>query len=121
MQIVSRNILVSVGTDLDFPMPLIKIWSLDKDDKEKSKSEKTFKVAQVGEDVTVTCFACLDDLTQMAVGLSDGSVILVTSELLRENTPKQRMIMQKGGSAVTGLFYKQVDRAFFPLKIFFCF
>lgn len=108
VQLVSRNLLVSLGLDEDQAMPSIKIWNMDKEDKGGSRLVKTVKVSLPEKSsASVSCFACLDDLSQMAVGLTDGTVLLLTAgEGLREQY-KQKIVVERSGSSVTGCGFLQ--------------
>lgn len=44
VQVVSRNVLVTVGQDKDVSMPSVKIWNMDKEDKGGSRLLKVIKL-----------------------------------------------------------------------------
>jgi hypothetical protein len=47
----------------------------------------------------------LEDLTQIAIGLCNGNVVLVTGDLLREKNPRQIILQIAGENPVTGITY----------------
>ncbi len=112
VQINSRNLLVTAGKDEEQAVPMVKVWNMDKEDKGGSRLVRAVKIQAASETNGVTCLACLDDLSQLTVGLADGSVILFAGgDLLRENNPKARLVLEKSGSAVSGMGFLQQGSA----------
>jgi len=102
-----KNILVSVGED-ESNVPNIKVWNLDKINK-NTKSPvclRTIKVNHTGKISPVTSIAILDSMSQMAIGLENGTVILMRGDILRDRFTKTRII-HEGKGAVTGLGFKE--------------
>jgi len=102
-----KNILVSVGEDESL-VPNIKVWNLDKMNK-NTKSPvclRTIKVNHAGKISPVTSIAILDSMSQMAIGLENGTVILMRGDILRDRFTKTRII-HEGKGAVTGLGFKE--------------
>ncbi len=106
VQINARNLLVTAGMDEELSMPVIKIWNMEREDKGGSRLVRAIRV-QAAEKSAVTCMACLDDLSQLAVGLADGSVLLFAGDLVRDSNAKSRLCVEKSGSPVTGLGFLQ--------------
>lgn len=106
-QVLSRNLLVTVGMDEDHPLPIVKMWNMDKEDKGGSRLVRALKLKDVSDKAQVTCFACMDDLSQLAVGLSDGSVVFFAGDLVRDQFPKQKVILERSGSPATGMGFRQ--------------
>jgi hypothetical protein len=50
----------------------------------------------------VTAFVALEDLSQLAVGLASGVVILLKGDLIREKISKQITLPVEGESPITG-------------------
>jgi vacuolar protein sorting-associated protein 11 len=106
VQINARNLLVTVGVDEEQPVPTIKIWNMEREDKGGSRLVRAIRVPSA-EKSAVTALACLDDLSQLAVGLADGSVVLFGGDLVRDNNAKSRVCVEKSASPVTGLGFLQ--------------
>ncbi len=100
-QLKQSNVLVSVGDDEESISPTIKIWNLDKTDK-KSGNPLCLKSIRVNYNVPVTAFVALEDLSQIAVGLASGIVVLMKGDIVREKTTKQATLTIEGQSPVTG-------------------
>jgi WD40 repeat protein len=106
VQINARNLLVTAGTDEDLAVPCIKIWNMEREDKGGSRLVRSIRI-QAAEKSEVTAMACLDDLSQLAIGLADGSVVLFGGDLVRDSAAKSRLCLEKSGSPVTGLGFLQ--------------
>jgi hypothetical protein len=52
----------------------------------------------------VSTFAVLENLTQIAVGLANGTVVLIRGDLQKERTTKQKVI-HEGSEPITGTGY----------------
>ncbi|KAF9158723.1 hypothetical protein DFQ26_007306 [Actinomortierella ambigua] len=107
-QLKQRNILVTVGEE-DNMTQIIKLWNLDKPDRNKSGPlmERAIKVQQPSGSVfPVTCLAVLESLTQIAVGLANGTVVLIHGDLTKEKATGQRPILQND-EPITGLGFKE--------------
>jgi len=102
-----KNILVSVGEDESL-VPNIKVWNLDKMNKNTKTPVclRTIKVNHAGKISPVTSIAILDSMSQMAIGLENGTVILMRGDILRDRFTKTRII-HEGKGAVTGLGFKE--------------
>lgn len=85
VQVVSRNLLVTVGLDKESPLPSVKIWNMDREGKGGSRLLRTIRLQGAPDKVAVTCLAVLDDVTQVVVGMSGA--FLRGSLSLRVLTP----------------------------------
>lgn len=85
-QLKRSNMLVSIGNDADGTA--IKIWKLDKEDQYGNPfCARTIKVFSAKfPPVPVTCFSVLEDLTQLAIGLGNGAVMLFDGNILRDRS-----------------------------------
>eukprot|EP00027_Filamoeba_sp_ATCC50430_P018912 CAMPEP_0168579026 /NCGR_PEP_ID=MMETSP0413-20121227/21645_1 /TAXON_ID=136452 /ORGANISM="Filamoeba nolandi, Strain NC-AS-23-1" /LENGTH=897 /DNA_ID=CAMNT_0008612909 /DNA_START=77 /DNA_END=2766 /DNA_ORIENTATION=- len=113
-QLKQSNFLVTIGDDEEFISPTIKIWNLERTDKggdplcvrvikiQKSKTQQT--------QVPVTCLAVLEDLSQIAVGLCNGNVVLVTGDIVREKTSKQTVLSTENINPITGLGFRTTGK-----------
>jgi len=106
-QLKRSHILVSLGNEL-VGGPSIKIWKLDSEDGEGNpvcaRSLKVFS-AKFPE-VPIASFAVLEDLSQAAVGLGNGAVMLFEGNMIRERNIKQSLI-QREGPCVTGVHFRE--------------
>eukprot|EP00795_Rhopilema_esculentum_P008547 gene8547-14548_t len=107
-QMKQHNILVSVGEDEKGANNLIKVWNFDKIDKSGSPLRCRMYRAMTGtKNVSVTIICVHENLSQMAIGFEDGTVIIVRGDVTRERQARQRLVHQDK-YPVTGLAYKQM-------------
>ncbi|XP_031570001.1 vacuolar protein sorting-associated protein 11 homolog [Actinia tenebrosa] len=106
-QLKQHNILVSVGEDEVGINPIVRVWNLDKTDKLGNPvCCQMLRAIPGNKPVAVSCLAVLENLTQMAIGFDDGSVVVYRGDITRDRHSKQRMIHQDK-HPVTGLSYRQ--------------
>jgi hypothetical protein len=88
-QIKQKNLLVTVGEDEEATSPILKIWDLDHIDEEgypeMIRSHKLSKFP-------ATSMACLADMNYIAVGLCDGTVVVLSGDIGRERSSKIRTL-----------------------------
>lgn len=103
-QLKQANILVAIGDDDDAISPTLKVWNLDKADKSGNPlCLRSIKIQPpVGAVVPVTCLAVLEDLSQVAIGLCNG-VVLLMRDLGHERAPKLVPLSNPSYSPITGL------------------
>ncbi|KAI8601539.1 hypothetical protein EDD21DRAFT_105583 [Dissophora ornata] len=108
-QLKQRNILVTVGEE--DAAQVIKIWDLDKPDRNMSGPmlQRSIRVNQTGNIFPVSAFAVLENLSQIAVGLANGTVVLINGDLMRERTTSQKIVHQND-EPITGLGFKEQQR-----------
>ncbi|RUS22924.1 hypothetical protein BC937DRAFT_94921 [Endogone sp. FLAS-F59071] len=111
-QLKQKNILITVGEDDPHAgTPVIKIWDLDRTESKTRGSLPTpacvrIKVQHGGRPFPVTTFAVLENLSQIAIGLANGVVILIRGDISRDRTTKQKII-HEGEEPVTGLGFRE--------------
>ncbi|KAG0353979.1 hypothetical protein BG005_006814 [Podila minutissima] len=112
-QLRQRNILVTVGEE-DNEVQVIKLWDLDKPDRNKPGPtlERSIRVQQSGNAFPVSALAVLENLSQIAVGLANGTVVLISGDLMRERTTAQKIVHQND-EPITGLGFKEQQRGAF--------
>ncbi|KAF9215053.1 hypothetical protein BGZ59_002417 [Podila verticillata] len=112
-QLRQRNILVTVGEE-DDEVQVIKLWDLDKPDRNKPGPtlERSIRVQQSGNAFPVSALAVLENLSQIAVGLANGTVVLISGDLMRERTTAQKIVHQND-EPITGLGFKEQQRGAF--------
>lgn len=90
------DILVSLGVD-EGPA-CIKIWRLNQMD-ETAPPILSRTISPFGKklpETPVTAFACLDDCSQIVLGLSSGGIVLLEGELVRDRSTTQRLLKEDG-------------------------
>ncbi|KAJ3114405.1 Vacuolar protein sorting-associated protein 11, partial [Nowakowskiella sp. JEL0407] len=101
IKLSAKNLLVSVGED-ESGVPIVKVWNLDKLDKNTrnpvlSRSNKI----QLGSRVfPVTTVAVLENMTQIAIGLENGVVVLLRGDISRDRFTRQKVV-HEGSESVT--------------------
>ena len=89
--------------------PIIKIWELDKQDRSKNSPtcRRTIKVETKSKPFPVSTFAVLENMSQIAVGLANGNVVLIRGDIQRERSTKQRIVYE-GEEPVTGQYAEEL-------------
>ncbi|MDP2435970.1 MAG: hypothetical protein Q8P67_09525 [archaeon] len=107
-QLQRRNVIISIGNDEELD-PTIKVWHLDRRDKQGNPQLLQELTLTRDKPVPVTCFAVTEQLSHIAVGLADGAVILIAGDILRTRSPKQRVIRKPSGGLdyITGLGFRE--------------
>jgi hypothetical protein len=94
----AQSIVVTVGDDEEAISPTIKIWNVDK--KDKTGDPLCIKVIKISQPIPVTVMAVLEDLSQIAIGLVNGTVLLIRGDMKQT---KQFILQPEGESPVTGI------------------
>ncbi|KAJ3022002.1 Vacuolar protein sorting-associated protein 11 [Thoreauomyces humboldtii] len=107
-----QNQLVSVGEDAS-GIPVVKVWNLDKKTDKNADTpvlQRSSKI-QYGQKVfPVTALAVMENMTQVAIGLENGVVVLIRGDISRDRFTKSKII-HEGSEMVTGLgFYEDGKR-----------
>ena len=95
--------------------PLVKIWNYDKVDRGGAPQlVRTIKIQRTRA-VPVSALAASEDLSQLAVGLYDGSVLLYgggdfTRERMGPLGNKTPKVVHEGADPVTGLGFRHTGR-----------
>ncbi|XP_074607896.1 vacuolar protein sorting-associated protein 11 homolog isoform X1 [Acropora palmata] len=109
-QLKQQNILFTVGEDeVDGIDPIIRVWTLDKMDKYGNPVCCCMQRLIPGnKPVPVSCLTLMENLTHMAVGFADGTVLVYKGDITRDRHTKQRIVHQDK-HPVTGLAFKQTS------------
>lgn len=98
--------LVTIGEDESGINPVLKVWHIEKFDKNGipvclriSRASIPYKA-----DFHPSCIAITDSLSFMAVGFPDGSILLYRGDVKRERTSKQKLL-KYDLSSITGLAF----------------
>jgi hypothetical protein len=114
-QLKTRNIILTVGDDEDF-CPLIRVWNLDKRDKQGNPTcARAIKAAIFDHGVqtqntAVMAICAHENMNIIAVGFKDGNVIILRGNITRDRQSRQRIVHeeQEPGVYVTGLAFRQL-------------
>jgi hypothetical protein len=98
-----KSILISIGED-EMQIPTLKVWQIEKDNGAPILVRST-KITHGSKVFPVTAIAYLDNLTQVAIGLENGVVILIRGDISRDRFTKSKII-HEGSEIVTGLGYR---------------
>ncbi|TPX77107.1 hypothetical protein CcCBS67573_g01607 [Chytriomyces confervae] len=123
----ASNTLVSVGEDAA-GIPFLRIWNLDKIDKATRCPliMRSITIQHNNRVFPVTALAILETLSQIAIGLENGVVLLIRGDIANpERLVKPKQIWE-GSQVITGLGFKEDPRAgtvlyiTTPSSIFMC-
>lgn len=111
-QLKQHNIFLTVGDDEEFKT-LIKIWNFEKRTKEGLPTlMRTIKPSFPGKSQStgVMCVTAHENMTLIAVGFKDGTVILIRGNITRDRLSRIKVVHQEteAGAYVTGLGFRQV-------------
>ncbi|CAK9441404.1 uncharacterized protein LODBEIA_P52720 [Lodderomyces beijingensis] len=118
----SSNLVVTLAEKQGSPS-VIKLWDVSKilDIENLEESEYKFKFqTQVpvynsvsnGDDNSfpISCFKFNSDLTCLVVGYTNGKIILIRGDLLRDRGAKQRVVYESANDPVTGIQFNDNDQ-----------
>lgn len=104
----------------------MKFWDLDSAERNKPGGgdeqqqqtisptcTRTIKVQHGGKPYPVSTFAVLENMSQLAIGLANGVVILIRGDLFKDRTTKQKVIYE-GQEPITGKL--QFSGGWIPLE-----
>jgi vacuolar protein sorting-associated protein 11 len=106
-QIPATPLLVTISEDLSND-PILRVWALDRIEKRTGgpKCLCTVAIQNGKRQFPVSAFVALDDLSQVAVGFANGSVVVVRGDLIHDRGTKQRIVFESQ-DPVTGLEVKE--------------
>ncbi|KAG8434609.1 hypothetical protein GDO86_012832 [Hymenochirus boettgeri] len=107
-QLKQHNILVSVGEDEEGLNPLVKVWNLEKRDGGSPLCTRIFPAIPGNKPTVVTCITVHENLNFMAIGFTDGSVILTKGDITRDRHSKTQIL--QGIYPVTGMAFRQTGK-----------
>uniref|UniRef100_A0A069DXR3 Vacuolar protein sorting-associated protein 11 homolog n=1 Tax=Panstrongylus megistus TaxID=65343 RepID=A0A069DXR3_9HEMI len=97
--------LVTIGEDECGINPIIKVWHVEKVDKNGSPvCLRISRASLPNKAVIPSCVAVTDNLSMMAIGFTDGSVLLYRGDVKRERTSKQKLLKDEL-SCITGVAF----------------
>uniref|UniRef100_A0A3Q2QIU7 Vacuolar protein sorting-associated protein 11 homolog n=1 Tax=Fundulus heteroclitus TaxID=8078 RepID=A0A3Q2QIU7_FUNHE len=108
-QLKQHSILVSVGQDEHGINPLVKVWNLDKRDSGNPLCTRIFPAVPSNKPAEVSCLSVHENLNFMAIGFTDGSVVLTKGDITRDRHSKT-LTLHEGSCPVTGLAFRQMAK-----------
>ncbi|KAL6855468.1 Vacuolar protein sorting-associated protein 11 [Amphichorda felina] len=102
-QVEGTSLLVTVAEDMSND-PVLKVWALDKLVKKTNMPTclSTVSISNARRQFPISALAALDDLKQIAVGFSNGSVVVVRGDFIHDLGTKQRIVFESE-DPVTGV------------------
>ncbi|KAG8569456.1 hypothetical protein GDO81_014420 [Engystomops pustulosus] len=108
-QLKQHNILVSVGEDEEGVNPVVKVWNLEKRDGGNPLCTRIFPAIPGNKPTVVSCITVHENLNFMAIGFTDGSVVLTKGDITRDRHSKTQ-ILQEGSYPITGMAFRQTGK-----------
>ncbi|KAI8328773.1 hypothetical protein BC941DRAFT_444279 [Chlamydoabsidia padenii] len=121
-----KNILITIGEENDTQhTPVIKVWDLDTSNKKPAATPTTttteetliqptcirnVKIQHNEKPFPITTFATVENMSQMAVGLANGTVLLYRLDLLKDKATKPKVIYE-GQEPITGLGFREQTKS----------
>jgi hypothetical protein len=110
-QMRQRNVIVTVGDDEDLK-PFIRVWNYEKLTKEGTPtlSRSIPAVIPNAHQSAVMVVCAHENMTLMAVGFKDGTVVTIRGNLMRDRLSSMRVVHSEPtpGVYVTGLGFRQL-------------
>ncbi|KAJ3512045.1 hypothetical protein NM208_g15366 [Fusarium decemcellulare] len=102
-QVEGTSLLLTVAEDMSSE-PVLKVWALDKLVKKTNLPTclSTVTINNNRRQFPISAFTATDDLTQIAVGFTNGAVTVIRGELIHDLGTKQRIVFESE-EPVTGI------------------
>ncbi|KAH7257727.1 hypothetical protein BKA59DRAFT_491268 [Fusarium tricinctum] len=102
-QVEGTSLLLTVAEDMSSE-PVLKVWALDKLVKKTNTPTclSTVMINNNRRQFPISAFAATEDLTQIAVGFTNGAVTVIRGELVHDLGTKQRIVFESE-EPVTGV------------------
>ncbi|KAF7588971.1 hypothetical protein BBP40_004973 [Aspergillus hancockii] len=102
-QIEGTSLLVTIADDASNE-PALKVWALDKTEKKTGAPRclSTTPVQNARRPFPISAFAAVLDLSQVAVGFTNGSVAIIRGDLIHDRGARQRIVFESE-EPITGL------------------
>ncbi|RBA11298.1 hypothetical protein FPRO05_04471 [Fusarium proliferatum] len=94
-QVEGTSLLLTVAEDMSSE-PVLKVWALDKLVKKTNTPTclSTVMINNNRRQFPISAFTATDDLTQIAVGFTNGAVTVIRGELVHDLGTKQRIVFE---------------------------
>ncbi|CAO3609654.1 unnamed protein product [Cunninghamella blakesleeana] len=115
-QLKQKNILISIAEENEAQhTPVIKFWDLDTIANNKNSEVfppciRAIKIQQNEKPFPVSTFAVLENLSQFAIGLANGTVLLYRLDLTKDKIAKPKVIYE-GKEPITGLGFREQTKS----------
>lgn len=104
-QVPKSQIFVTCGSDQEGINPLVKLWDPDKTD--RLNQPTCIRVIRANSGFTVptrvTCIECNDNLTLMAIGYEDGTIVLYHGDITKQRKSKKSSPIRISDKPITGI------------------
>lgn len=107
----SCPLLIAIGEDEPGINPLIKVWNLEKLDKRGLPMCSRISRTIPNNRPTPASVLCVhENLNLMAVGFTDGSIVLYRGDVARDRLSKPKLLRDGGVQPVTGLAFRSTAK-----------
>lgn len=107
-QLRNSLLLVSIGEDEPGINPVLKVWDLSKLDNNKAPTcVRVTRCIPQNRAVEASAMCVHDGLQLLAIGFTDGSVILYRGNITRDRASRMK-VFKDDNSAITGLSFKSM-------------
>ncbi|XP_034252535.1 vacuolar protein sorting-associated protein 11 homolog [Thrips palmi] len=107
-------LLVAIGEDEPGVNPLIKVWNLEKLDKQDlPMCVRISRTIPNTRPTPVSVLSVHENLNLMAVGFTDGSILLYRGDIARDRLSKQKLLRDGGMQPVTGMAFRSTAKQTF--------
>ena len=100
----SKNILLSIGVD-DTLVPILKVWNVENIAESAPILIRTTRITHGNKAFPVTVLEVLENMTQVAIGLENGIVILLRGNLSKDRHTNAKIVYD-GNETITGLGFR---------------
>lgn len=105
------SLLVAIGEDEPGINPLIKVWNIEKLDKQGlPMCVRISRAIPNNRPVPVSEFCVHENLSLIAVGFSDGSIVLYRGDITRDRSSKPKVLRDGGMQPVSGLAFSSTSK-----------
>ncbi|XP_026290082.1 vacuolar protein sorting-associated protein 11 homolog [Frankliniella occidentalis] len=107
-------LIVAIGEDEPGINPLIKVWNLEKLDKQGlPMCVRISRTIPNNRPTPVSTICVHENLNLMAVGFTDGSILLYRGDIARDRLSKHKVLRDGGMLPVTGLAFRSTAKQTF--------
>ncbi|XKL60972.1 hypothetical protein PGB90_008029 [Kerria lacca] len=105
-QLKSLPFLVTIGEDEIGSDPLVKIWDVEKRDRQGNPvCLKSFRTSPTNKPIPASSLCISDSSNLMAIGFVNGAIILYRGNITRDRVLKQKLLRNES-DPITGLAFK---------------
>lgn len=106
--------LITIGEDEVGVNPLLKVWNMEKLDKNGNPvCVRVTRLSPGHKAVQPSCICVHEGMNLFAVGFQDGSILLFRGDLTRDRSSKPKLLKESGTNMVTGLAFRTSAKYYF--------